>query len=308
MELYQLRTFVTVAELAHLTKAAERLHISQPAVSGQVRALEQELGVELFVRGPGGMALTEAGAHLLPYAERVLAAAGQLAAEVQVLKGELQGTLKVGTVSDPSYLRLGDFLSRVVERHPLLHLEMHKETSGEALEAVRSGKLDATFLFGDGLPQQADGLRLTDMFYRVIAPLEWRGRIANADWSDIAALPWVMMPDNSANQTLLAEAFAQRGLGQPQKVVEADQAAVLTNLVASGVGLCLAREEVALAGRDAGRWVMWEPARLQTALWFLFASSRAQDPLINALLRILQEVWHLDSPEKSQPQPARLAS
>ena len=65
MELYQLRTFAAVAELGHLTRAAEQLHISQPAVSAQVRALEEELGVVLFERSSSGMQLTPAGRQLL---------------------------------------------------------------------------------------------------------------------------------------------------------------------------------------------------------------------------------------------------
>jgi DNA-binding transcriptional LysR family regulator len=307
MELYQLRTFVAVAELGHLTKAAESLHISQPAVSAQVRALEQQLGVELFVRGPGGMTLTPAGSHLLPLAEKVLAAVQALRSEVQALKGEVQGTLRVGTVSDPGYLKLGEFLSRVVERHPLINIEMHKETSGEAIEQLRSGKLDASFFFGDALPPQTEGLRLADMTYRVIAPMEWRGRVVDADWRMVSSMPWVMMPENSTYQQMLGEAFAQRGLAQPQKVVEADQASVITDLVASGVGLSLAREEVALAGRDAGRWVIWEPARLRTVLWFVYPSSRAQEAPIIALLKVLKEVWDQEggpkTPSGSKPEP-----
>jgi DNA-binding transcriptional LysR family regulator len=64
MELYQLRTFVTVAEEGHLTRAAERLHLSQPAVSGQIKALEQELEVRLFDRSVSGMELTASGREL----------------------------------------------------------------------------------------------------------------------------------------------------------------------------------------------------------------------------------------------------
>ena len=75
MELYQLRSFAAVAELAHLTRAAEKLHISQPAVSAQIKALEDELGVILFERTPQGMLLTAAGRKLLPEAEKVVAAA-----------------------------------------------------------------------------------------------------------------------------------------------------------------------------------------------------------------------------------------
>ena len=64
MELYQLRGFAAVAESGHLTRAAERLHLSQPALSAQIKALEDELGVHLFERGPSGMALTAAGKRL----------------------------------------------------------------------------------------------------------------------------------------------------------------------------------------------------------------------------------------------------
>src|SRR5262249_60738923 len=78
MELYQLRSFAAVAELGHLTRAAEKLHISQPAVSAQIKALEDELGVTLFERVSSGMQLTSAGRNLLPAAEQVLGAANAL--------------------------------------------------------------------------------------------------------------------------------------------------------------------------------------------------------------------------------------
>lgn len=304
MELYLLRAFSTVAELGHLTKAAERLHVSQPAVSGQIRALEDALGVELFHRGPAGMSLTEAGAHLLPLAEKVLADVQALRDEVQSMKGQVQGTVRVGTVSDPSYLKLGEFLSRMVERHPLLHIEMHKETSGEALDQLRAGELDASFFFGDTLPPQTEGLQLAGMVYRVIAPTEWAEKMAKAGWPDVAAMPWVMMPENSTYQQMLTEAFGRRGLALPQKAIEADQATVITDLVAAGVGLSLAREELAIEGRDAGRWVIWEPARLETTLWFVHASSRTQDLSIKALLKVLREVWGLVPPGAATRRPA----
>ena len=89
MELYQLRSFIAVAELAHLTRAAERLHVSQPALSAQIKALEDELGVHLFERTPAGMTLTAAGKRLLPEAAKVLADAAALYGKARAMEGEV---------------------------------------------------------------------------------------------------------------------------------------------------------------------------------------------------------------------------
>jgi len=116
MELYQLRTFAAVAEEGHLTRAAERLHVSQPAVSGQIKALEQELGLRLFDRSASGMLLTVAGRELLGHAQRVLTAAEELKQSARRLTGEIAGVLRLGTVSNPAAIRLGDLLSAAVRR------------------------------------------------------------------------------------------------------------------------------------------------------------------------------------------------
>ena len=101
MELYQLRSFAAVAELGHLTRAAERLHVSQPAVSAQSKALEDDLSVLLFERGAAGMTLTAAGRELLPDALRVIAAAQGLRSHALALRGELGGRVQLGSVADP---------------------------------------------------------------------------------------------------------------------------------------------------------------------------------------------------------------
>src|SRR5512134_2009844 len=138
MELYQLRAFATVAQTGHLTRAAERLHVSQPALSGQIKALEQRLDVKLFERAPSGMVLTEAGRQLLPHALQALEAAEQLRRTATHLTGEISGTLRVGTV-----------LAAALARYPQLELIVHHEVSGAALEGVKSGRLDAAYYFGD---------------------------------------------------------------------------------------------------------------------------------------------------------------
>src|SRR5205809_14411 len=98
MELYQLRSFAAVAELGHLTRAAEKLHISQPALSAQIKALEDELGVALFERTPSGMTLTAAGQRLLPEATKVVSAAGALSSHAKAFVGEITGRARCITL------------------------------------------------------------------------------------------------------------------------------------------------------------------------------------------------------------------
>lgn len=304
MELYQLRTFAAVAEEGHLTRAAERLHISQPAVSGQIKALEQEFDLRLFDRSPAGMALTVSGRELLPLARQVLQAADTFKRSARRLSGDVAGTLRIGTVSNPESIRLGDLMALAVERHPRLELELHHEVSGAALEGVRDGRLDASFYFGDTPGRDVTALRLRDFVYCVTAPAAWAERIDGADWSDLAALPWILTPAISTHNRLVTRLFEQQGVEPPQRRVEADQESVIDSLVVSGVGLALMRDESARTRAAAGQICIWPKARLRTTLWFVCAAGREHDPLIATLLGLLRKTWHLPEPPPAKAAPA----
>lgn len=295
MEIYQLRTFATIAELGQLTRAAEALHLSQPAISAQIKALEEEVDVALFERSSSGMVLTMAGQRLLAQAEKVLAAAQAFKNEARALSGEVAGKVSVGTVSDPEFIRLGDLLNRMVEGHPLIQLELHQEVSCAALEAVREGSLDASFYFGELAHPNITGLRLCGIVYCVAAPAAWKDRVENADWNQIAALPWILTPALSTHNHLLQSLFREQG-AEPAKFVEADQESVINSLVASGVGMSLMREDQAHAAEMAGDIVVWGKARLRTTLWFVHLEERADDPAIRALAEQIQAIWDLGPP------------
>jgi DNA-binding transcriptional LysR family regulator len=304
MELYQLRSFTVVAEEGHLTRAAERLHVSQPAVSGQIKALEQELGLRLFERSASGMVLTVAGKELLATAQRVLTAAEDMKQKARRLTGEIAGVLRVGTVSNPASLRVGDLLAAVVERHPRLQLELQHEVSGVALEAVREGRLDASFYFGDAPGRDVVALRLRDPVYCVAAPAAWADRIRSAGWAEIAAMPWILTPATSTHNRLVTRLFEEQGIEPPQRGVEADQESVIETLVVSGVGVSLLREELAKELAAAGEICIWDKARLRTTLWFVCAAGREEDPLLAALFSLLREIWQLPGEGAARPAAA----
>jgi len=292
MELYQLRSFVTVAQLGHLTRAAEKLHISQPALSGHIRALEDELEVVLFERSPAGMQLTASGQRLLPAAERTLAAAQALRNEARAIRGAVSGSVSVGTLSDPEFQRLGQFAAATMERHPLLQIHFQREVSGEAFEDVRDGKLDASFYYGERADPAIASVQLTRVVYRVVAPIEWSARLAQADWAEIEREPWILTPSISTHWQLANELFRAHGVAPP-KVVEADDENLISSLVASGMGMALMREDLALEKARARQVFLWRDVRLTTTLQFIYLHARAQDPVIRALLEALREAWQL---------------
>jgi len=290
MEFNRLRSFAAVAEAGHLTRAAEKLHISQPALSAQIKALEDELDLPLFERTPAGMTLTPAGRRLLTEAEKVLAAAQVLHAEARSLKGEVGGKATLGSLSDPEFIRLGDFMTAAVERYPLLEIEFKHEITGMALEHVRQGTLDGSFYYGDLNGSQVAGMALREIGYRVAAPAAWRDRIEHAGWAEIAAEPWILPPDVSTHHQLAQTLFRTHG-ANPAKLIGADHEVVVSSLVASGLGIALIRDEAAMHMAAAGEICLWRDARVATTLWFIYLQSREQDPLVRALLDVLEDVW-----------------
>jgi len=287
-----LRSFVAIAEVGQLTRAAEKLHISQPALSAQLKALEDELELTLFERTSNGMELTTAGKQMLEEAEKILSAAQALHNGARALKGEVAGKVSIGTSSDPEFIRLGEFMSTAVARYPLLELELRQEITGVAFEHVRDGSLDASFYYGERSHPNVARLPLREITYRIAAPAEWRERVKDAGWKEIAEQSWIIPPPISTHHQLVYALLRQHGV-EPTKVVEADQEDVISSLVISGVGLALMREDLALEKAAAGEVCLWKDVRMPTTLWFIYLQEREDDPVIRVLLDVLKDTWNL---------------
>lgn len=135
MDIHQLKTFVAVAREKSITRASEVLHLSQPAVSAHIKAIEDTLGLTLFARTPKGMALTPDGERLLPKAEQTIAAHRALLDEASRTTGRLIGKLRLGASTSTSHEAVGKLLTELSARHPEVEVTLEHRTSSEMLFA-----------------------------------------------------------------------------------------------------------------------------------------------------------------------------
>jgi DNA-binding transcriptional LysR family regulator len=199
--------------------------------------------------------------------------------------------VSVGTLADPDFIRLPRFLAIATERFPLIEIELHHVVSGAAFERVRDGDLDASFYYGDLTHPAVVSIDLREFAYRLAGPAGWRDRVLGADWQAIASLPWIMAPAISTHRVLATGLFAERGRA-PETLIEADNEFVIRSLVASGLGVALVREDLALEGEAAGEVFVWPDARLATTLRFIYAAAKREEPELRALVGIIGDVWH----------------
>src|SRR5688500_5510406 len=141
MQFQQLVYFVAVAETLHFTRAAERVHVSQPSLSQQIRALESELGAELFSRARGNIALTEAGETLLPLARRILADADTARLEVQELGQLRRGRIRLGATPSLCTGLLPEVLRTFHDMYPGIRLLIEEGGSHGLVRALARGEL-----------------------------------------------------------------------------------------------------------------------------------------------------------------------
>lgn len=146
MELRHLRYFIAVAETLNFRRAAERLHLAQPALSAQIKSLEQHLGVKLFERTTRAVRLTQAGAVFLDDTKRIMADATQAEQRAKRAGQGIVGTLRIGFVSPTATSWLADTLRRFHQKFPGVQLSLFDLTSTEQLHQLRGGELDAGFL------------------------------------------------------------------------------------------------------------------------------------------------------------------
>jgi DNA-binding transcriptional LysR family regulator len=290
MDLTQLRTFVAVAQEGHLTRAAERLHISQPTASAHIRALESYFEVQLFVRTNRGLELTPIGRVLAAGAECVLGLSMELESLAREMRGSVTGRLDLGCNADPVLTRLGPLVSWLRAQHPLLELNVQMRSSLATRQGVRTGELDAGFLLGSGFDQGLTGMELAPLEYWIVGPAAWAEQLRAADWKSLAALPWIVTAPGTSNHEMREALFQAQGL-TVNASVEANNDLLLRTFVADGVGVALVRADHAALGERNGIYATCPLGKAHTKLLLVYPEARREDPVIQAVAEGVRIGW-----------------
>ncbi|QKZ19046.1 LysR family transcriptional regulator [Streptomyces chartreusis] len=237
-----LRYFVAVAEELHFTRAAERLYVSQPALSKQVRALERHLGVELFRRDPQGVTLTEAGAALLPHARRVLDAWSEGSAALEAARVAARSTLVVGMSTSPGRGGLLPAIrSRFTAAHPDTVLRLRQVSWEDPTAGLADGDADIAFVWLPLPDAERYGWTVVAEEPRLVA-LPDTHRLASRteiDFADLLDEPFLALPAGAGPLRDYWLALEERAGRPPRIGAEIAGTEETYEALVAGLGVCL---------------------------------------------------------------------
>ena len=291
MTLQQLSYFLATASHGSFSAAAATLHMAQPSLSDQIRRLEAELGVPLFVRAGRRLELTEAGRALLPNAERTLEAAEATVASVREVRTLSGGTVSFGTFGSAHHYLLSGLVQDFRTQHPNVRLRIFGQNSSEVADAVREGRLEAGLIV---LPIDDRGLdvrtTIREEIHYVSADPERLRRPVTIE--ELARAPLILhevrWPTSDPTRRQLAERAQAAGVAiEPDVEVEYLTAAL--DLAARGLGDTVAPRFVVI-GRGYGRRLgsVPFPPPLYDTFAFITRRNAHLSPATRALIAIAE--------------------
>lgn len=236
-----LRLFVAVAELLNLTRAAQRCHLSLPAVSNRIHAMEQQAGCRLLERQPRGVGLTAAGETFARHARVMLLEAESLDSALRDFAGGLQGHLTILANTTAITEFMPTLLAGFLASHPRVSVSLREQANHEIARAVREGRADLGVVAGDlDLSGLASVHFATDRLMLVAArshPLAQRGIVS---FSEVIEHPMVGLYEGSTLQKFLEGRVEATGRPPMRSRVQVNSFEALCLMVEAGVGLAIA--------------------------------------------------------------------
>ena len=291
MDFKQLRTFLAIVETGNVTRAAQLLNIVQPAVSRQLRLLEEDVGGVLFDRARRGMQLTTAGKTLAEYARRALNELDRARAEINPQQVGVGGIVTIGLLPSTSDLLAGPLVSRITSQYPGIKIRIAVGYAGTLQTWLESGEVDVALLYE---PTNAASLLMQPLLEEsmCVVGLPKDGLTASKSVSlrDLVSTPMILPSAPHGIRMLVDHACLQLGI-QLAVMAETNAMSVQKSLVLGGHGVTIlpliaVADEVAAGALSAARLV--DPLIIRKLALAVSASRKLSVPVQHAITELIQ--------------------
>jgi DNA-binding transcriptional LysR family regulator len=289
MDTNHLANFLLLAQIGNMTRAASRMHLTQPALSGQIKRLEEDLGTPLFHRQGRGLVLTRAGEEFRRHAADALARLDAARAAIGAETTLDSGAIALGGGATVTTCLLPRLLGRFHKAHPGVRFSIREAPSRTIAEAVVAGEIDLGVVTMP-LPGSALGGRLEvtpwvqDELVLLVPPRHSLSNGKRFRWKDLHNQPLIAFESGSAVRTLLDHALAAHGV-QPSVVMELRAIASIANMVANGIGLGF----VSRFAVEAKRGLRCADGAISRELAVVERRDRARSPALQHFRNLLLE-------------------
>ncbi|HYJ87675.1 MAG TPA: LysR family transcriptional regulator [Pyrinomonadaceae bacterium] len=309
MEIRQLRAFVAIAELGTFTAGAQRVHVTQAAISMQIRQLETDLGARLFIRAPRHVMLTEAGEQLLQRARQILRDHDAAVDEIAELAGAERGRLRVGSASAMVTTDvLPRLLREVRKQHVRSEITVASGTSETLVQQILAGEIDLAFV---SLPVEARGInteRLSqDQLVAIASPRHRLAKQRTISAYTLAGEKLILGERGGNTRRLIDQFFAQAGVNL-QVSMELSRQAAIRRMVEEDMGVGIVPLQSVAEEVKKGRLVRWwiEGAEINWELGIARLTGGYESPTMLTFIKLSRQFFTGQTVERSptkKPKP-----
>jgi len=293
MDLRQLRYLVALAEEGNFTRAAASVHVAQPALSQQIRRLEEELGLALVERTTRRVTLTEAGGLLVVRARRILAELEAASSELEAVRGMYTGHVTLGAMHTMGPVDLSLAVAVFAERHPNVLFTVREQSSEEIAEMLRVDELDLAFLsVTERVESHGLGLHrlVLEELVAVLPPGHRLARRRQLRIADLADEPFVSFRAGARLRELLMSAGREAAF-EPRVTLESNESQRIRRLVSRGLGVAiLPRSDAEGPGAEVAVVTLTEP-RLERDITLAWREGRRHAPAAAEFLDLARELF-----------------
>ena len=283
MNLKQLQYFALVAEEGQITSAAKQLFIGQPALSYQLKQLEDELGAKLFARQPHGIELTDAGKKLYSYSKQILTLAQNAETEIREIQAGQLGSVRLGSVSSSIGVLPSSRLVAFVKEHPGVALDILEDNTYGILDKLKNNLLDLAVI---RTPYNRVNLAAIDVSDERMTAVTRLGAFAGKETvklEDLAGQPLVIY---RRFEGMFKETFTEKGL-KPNFVIKCDDSRTAIRWSDSGLGIALVPESIAAAYAN-GQIYPIDLDQWRTRLQLVWRKDQVVTPLMRQIISLYE--------------------